>query len=126
MLWLRIISFSDGIIVLGTVLIIFLGQFLLLSVNYVDKTKVIVYRKYFFGFVILVFAATSLAPTIFYSDQEMRKAISTDDIFALQWLGKNSTSSDVVLGTLSEGHLISAIAKSVLRNISPSLVWWKN
>lgn len=110
LLWLRLFSYSGGLMILGAVLVVFLGQFLVNFLSYVEKTKLLAYKSYFVGALIFLFVGTSLAPTIFYADQQIKRAFNANDIDAMLWLKNNTEEKAVVLAMPAEGSLVTAIA----------------
>jgi hypothetical protein len=111
LLWLRLISFFGGLILLGLILTLFFGQFFSLFLDYIRKTKFSKLVPYAVGLAVLLLLATSGASTLFYTDREIRRGFGDDEINALVWLRENTNESATVLGTLEEGHLITAVAQ---------------
>jgi hypothetical protein len=109
LLWFRLVPFSLGVMLLGVVLLIFLGQFLMMSLDYMQKTRLVKYRNYFAAMVIFIFMTTSLGPTLFYADDEIKKSFSTDIVDAALWLKNNTEENSIIVSDLREGNIISSL-----------------
>jgi hypothetical protein len=114
LLWLKLVAFDGGLIILGIILVLLLGQFLKVALNYVQKTKLAELPAYPFvlsGSLLIIFVVTSVLPTLFYTDREIRMGFDEGDIQAMLWLRNSTNTNDVVLGTLRDGHLITSVAQ---------------
>jgi hypothetical protein len=111
LLWLKLISFDGGLMILGIILVLFFSQFLKLFLGYFRKTKLADFQVYALVLVGILFIVTSLVLTLFYTDREIRMGFEAGDLEATRWLRNNTNRSDIVLATLREGNLIAAKAE---------------
>lgn len=111
LLWLRLINLSTGLMLLGSLIAVLMGFSFRDFFAYIDKTKTARFKWIFFVGLVLVIFVTSLVPSFVLANQQVRRALSQDDVNALRWLEKNTPVDSVVVGTSSEGELISALAK---------------
>ncbi|MFH0979079.1 MAG: hypothetical protein V1837_07310 [Candidatus Woesearchaeota archaeon] len=110
LLWLKVLSFGGGLMVLGSAFTILFGKSLASFLDYIEKTNLLRFKMYFAAGAVILLVASSLGPTLFYYNQESKKAFNADEIDALQWLANNSEPQSVVLSTLQEGNLVTGIA----------------
>lgn len=111
LLWAQLISSSVGLMILGVILVLFVGKFLKVFSDYVDQTRFVSARPYFILGAILLFVATSLMPTMFYVTEEMKRGFTSDEVQAMAWMSNNTEKSDMILANLREGNLVTALAK---------------
>ncbi|MFH1511331.1 MAG: hypothetical protein ABIF10_06575 [Candidatus Woesearchaeota archaeon] len=109
LLWLKFIPFGLGLMILGVMLLLLFSQFMKSFFAYVKKTRVPSWAA--FAALILLFIVTSLVPTIFYSDREIRMGFEEKDISAMQYLRDHTIKGETVASTLREGNLVAAVAE---------------
>jgi len=110
LLWMKLILLSTGLSILGIVLVILLGKFLQLFINYVQKTKVARYKNLFLGVIFTVFFITSIVPSVTIAQKQLVEDIpGQDEILALKWVESNSPEGTMV-AELEEGYLVMAVA----------------
>lgn len=111
LLWLKSIQPDIGLIFLSITLIILFSQFYKDFLNYIKKTKFAKYERYIFLFVVFLLIISSVLPSIMYAYSEIKNAPSNDEISAFLWLKFNTPEGSVVLASLNEGTMITAVAK---------------
>ena len=111
LLWFRLITLDTGLMFLGVILIPLLGQALGLLFSYIDKSRISSYSWAFWIVLAILFFLTSVLPSIATAAESVKVAVSQSEIDALSWLGSNTPEDSVVLSTIDEGNLISAVAK---------------
>ena len=107
-LWLKLIALAAGLAFLGIILTLLFAKGLELFVNYLKKTKV-PYLKAAFVLFIILFSITSILPSYFFAQQELKNAATSGEIEALEGLPLNQ--NETVLGTLRQGNLIASFGK---------------
>ncbi|MBI5398831.1 hypothetical protein HZB03_05180 [Candidatus Woesearchaeota archaeon] len=111
LLWLRLINLSTGLMLLGSLIAVLMGLSFRDFFAYADKTKVAHFKKLFFASFVLVIVATSVIPSLILANQQIQRSLLPKDVAALRWLEKNTPADSVVVGMVSEGEFISAIAR---------------
>ncbi|MBW2966248.1 glycosyltransferase family 39 protein [Candidatus Woesearchaeota archaeon] len=111
LLWLKLIQPSVALTILGVVLTILFAQSYKLAGFYIRKTRLANYKKAIFVVLVLVFILTSVLPCFYFTSERIQSAPSAEEIKAFLWLEENTQKQSTVLGSLSQGHLITAIAK---------------
>lgn len=115
LLWMKLIQLEIGLAFLGVVFVLLFSKYLELFVEYFQKTKVGYIKLGFILFAVLFFI-TSIIPTYYFVSQNV--AISDSEINALTWIEENTALNATVIGSLNQGHAISAIAER--RNVIDS------
>ncbi len=111
LLWSKMMTLETGLMFLGAILIPLLGQTLNLFFKYIDMTKISAYKNLFWLPLLLLVILSSLLPSVARASLAISDSVSDDEINALEWLKHNSEAGSVVLSTISEGNLVSAIAE---------------
>jgi uncharacterized membrane protein len=75
------------------------------------KTRFANYKKAAFVFLVLLFILTSIFPCFYFTDERIQSSVSDEEIQAFIWLRENTNKRSTILGSLSQGHLITAIAE---------------
>jgi 4-amino-4-deoxy-L-arabinose transferase-like glycosyltransferase len=110
-LWFRLITLDIGLMFLGAILIPLLGQTLNLFFKYLDMTKIVEYKWVFWIPLVLLVVLTSLLPSIARASVNIDQSVSREELNALEWIKESTPEDAVVLSTIDEGHLITAIAE---------------
>ena len=111
LLWLRLLQLNTGLMFLGTSLALLFAQFYTIMLEYLKKTRFSGLKPLILASLALLFIATSVYPSITYAKQAVINVPSPQETDALLWISNSTQDSSVVLSTLEEGHLITAIAK---------------
>lgn len=111
LLWLRLIEPYIGLIFLGIISVLLFAQFYKWSFQYwkhthFAKLRYILFLSFFFPLIL-----TSVLPSLSYADQAVINTINDDEIAVLKWINKNTNKKTTILAPVSEGHLITGIAK---------------
>jgi hypothetical protein len=108
-LLIGLLRLQPALVLLCCCSIAFFGVFYKNTLNYLERTKFDILKRYFIGILILLFIISSVIPS--YVIMSSRGHISDDTIKAMEWIESNTNDSSVVLGTPFEGNLITAVAK---------------
>ena len=111
LLWLKLITFDVGLMFLGAILIPLLGQTLSLFFKYIDKTKISSYKWVFWTGLIVLLVLTSVLPSVARASEAISGSVSQEEIDALNWIRESTPEEVVILSTIQEGNLVSAIAE---------------
>ena len=109
LLWPGLLTPDIAFMFLGVILVILFAQGYKLFFDYLEKTKVASFRKWFIIFFVVVFVFSSIIPSLYFANQKVEETI--EDIDAFLWIRDNAQEGDVVAASLTEGHVITAIAK---------------
>ncbi|MFH1409867.1 MAG: hypothetical protein ABIH34_08210 [Nanoarchaeota archaeon] len=110
LLWTRLLPLRLGLSILAVILILLVAQFLVLFVSYIDKTKIVALKPLFLISLLLVFAITSIVPTIALSQEQLANDIPRPgEIRTLEWLSRQEPGE--VASGLRDGFIVRAIAK---------------
>ncbi|MFQ5474391.1 MAG: hypothetical protein ACE5DM_01015 [Candidatus Nanoarchaeia archaeon] len=110
-LWLKLIPLNTGLVFLGSVLIVLASQSFKLFFAYFANTKASRWKLIVWIGVIVVFAMTSIMPSLSWAASTMQNAPGSGEIAALEWIGENVDKDSVVLTSVQEGAILNAIAK---------------
>lgn len=108
LLLFRLINLELGLIILSFGFAIFSGIGISDLKSYIKKTKYSKFINYFLSIIIIFFFITTILPSLYNANI---KQIDNGTIDALEWIHNNTENNSIVIGTIQEGHLISAIAK---------------
>ena len=107
---LKMIEPPVGFMFMGIVFSILFAQLYKLFFAYIERTQFNFKRIFLFA-LIAILIMTSVIPSINYGYETTRYSAKDNEINALKWLNANTNKNDVILATLKEGFLITAIAK---------------
>jgi asparagine N-glycosylation enzyme membrane subunit Stt3 len=110
LLWLRFIELKIGLIFFGLVLVVLFSQWCLQFVETIKKTKASRYLSYFAAVTFIAFLVFSVYPS-FALAQKSSQAVAPEEIAALEWIRSNTPVQSVVVATVNEGNLITAVAQ---------------
>lgn len=116
LLWLRLIELSMGMIYLGIISVLLFAQFYSWSFGYWKNTRFAAFTKIFFVVFLVPLILTSFLPSLSYAQSTIDGTISDDEMAVLKWIEENTDENITVLAPLSQGHLITGIAKR--RNVA--------
>jgi len=111
LLWLRLIEINTGLIFLGVIIVLLFAQFWKLFLSYVRKTRASRFVNLFGVLAFLLFIFTSVIPSLSLAQITLETSITDSEIEALNWLEQNTPDNSVILATVDEGNLVTAIAK---------------
>jgi len=111
LIWGRLIQPPIGLMFLGVTLTLLFARFFKLFFLKLSKTKLAYYKTYFFVFFIALFVVSSVVPSFYYAKEQIYAAPSKNVIEAFEWINQNSDEDDAVLATITEGYLVTAVAK---------------
>ena len=105
------IILNVGLIYIGVLLILLLGEFMNNIITYIDQTKFSRLKNLFLlGFLIL-FIFTSFFHSINVAKEKVIQSDPAGKVFALQFLHNISKEGDMVIGSVFDGHLITYTSK---------------
>jgi len=111
LLWFKLITFEVGLMFLGAILVPLLGQALNLLFKYLEKTKISSYKWVFWTGLIVLLVLTSVIPSVVRASESISASVSQKEVSALSWIKDNTPEDSVILATIAEGNLISALAE---------------
>jgi len=111
LLWLRLIAIRTGLMFLGLIIVLLFAKFCRLILDYVQSMKVSRFTGVFSAIFIIIVVFASVASTFSIAQNTIKTSITNDEIEALEWIEKNTPEDSVILGTVNEGNLITAISK---------------
>ncbi len=124
LLWIRLIRFRIGLMFLGLVLILLFAQYFKLFIHYIQQTRVSRFITLFVVFVIIAFMITSVFPSIALAKYTVSSYITNEEINALSWIKEQTPEDAVIVASVKEGNLITAVAKR--KNILDSYFFLRN
>jgi hypothetical protein len=110
LLWLRLVQADICLAILGITLTLLFGSYYKSLLAYLRKTR-LYYLSPFISVLLFLLLIISIAPFFDFSVKAIKNSPSRDEIDALIWLNDYSTKGEVVLATLTEGHLVTAVAE---------------
>jgi len=110
MLWLKVMKPDFGLMILGLFLAILFSIYSKNFLTYLEKTKVVRYKTQLIVLFILLILISAVIPSILFTNAEIKKSTTIEEMDALTWIKENTEQDSVVLATIEEGHLITAVA----------------
>ena len=111
LLWFKLITLEVGLIFLGSILVPLLGQASDLFFSYIEKTKISSYKWVFWAVILLLVVITSVLPSIARASVVINDSVAKEEVMALLWIRDNTPKDSVVVSTIDEGDLVSAISE---------------
>jgi hypothetical protein len=111
LLWPRLLQPGIAFMFLGIILTILFAQGYKLFFDYLKKTRIASYKNLFILLFVIIFIISSIIPSIYFTNQKIEQAPTQNDINALLWLKTNTNKEDMVVASLKEGYMITAIAE---------------
>jgi len=107
LLVLRLVTISIGLMILGIAMSIFSALTIVKFVNYFKKTRFHGLNYFFVLILIFSFIFLSFIPSFGNNLNE----ISDEKLNDMKWIQEHTTSDEVIVGNLLEGHLITSVAE---------------
>ncbi len=111
LLLLKFIQLRMGMMYIGVALAILFGEFFILLMSYISRTKFAGYRNWIVAGFIAIFIATSFLPSLGYANEKMSESVSEEKVFAFTFLGNISEENAAFVGSVFEGNLINYYIK---------------
>ncbi len=109
--WFKLMPLVTGLMFLGSILTILFGQYMKNFIVFVNKTKFNKKLPLFLYIFLLVIIFTSAFPSYIYARNSIKGSVDEESIEAYNWIKENTNEDSVVLGAISEGHLITYFSK---------------
>jgi len=110
LLFLRLITFSVGVMFLGLLLTIMSALALDKITSYIKLTKFNKYKKQIFALFLILIIFSLMLPSFFNAKVVLENTISEEEVNTLKWIGYNTPKDKTVLSSVEEGNYITAIA----------------
>lgn len=110
LLFLRLIDFYVGMMVLGIMLAIISALSIEKFIGYINMTKFVKYKMHIFFASLALIVLTMVVPSYFNADAVISNTISKEEVAALQWLNSNAEEGSTVLAGIQEGHYLTLFA----------------
>ncbi len=110
LLLLRYIQLRLGLVFIGVILTILVGEFISYATDYLGRTKFAGYRNHLLVLLMAVFVLTSFIPSLGYADRKIIDSDPGGKVFALKFLQNISDPDEAVVGSVFDGHLITYLA----------------
>ncbi|PIN86094.1 hypothetical protein COV19_06375 [Candidatus Woesearchaeota archaeon CG10_big_fil_rev_8_21_14_0_10_44_13] len=111
LLWLKLIELYVGLICLGIISVILFARFYRWSFDYWKNTRFARFANLLFILFLIPLLMTSIIPSILYANEAVRNTISDEEVSVLKWISLNTEKNSTILAPLSEGYLVTSIAK---------------
>jgi hypothetical protein len=111
LVWARLITPSFGLELLGIALVVLFGIALAQLLRFIDKTKLPRLAPLGVAGAMVLVLLLSAIPALNEFRSAERHTLSLTEADALDWLRTHTAPDAVVLGSLDEGHLITALAQ---------------
>jgi len=111
MIWLKLLEFNLGVILLSILLTIMFGRGFKLTLNYLARTKFSKYENLVILLLFFIFLFNSVWPAFTYSIDEVGNSFTPAEIEAYKWLQSNTNNQSIVIASTAEGHLITYYGK---------------
>ncbi|MBN1644728.1 hypothetical protein JW851_01640 [Candidatus Woesearchaeota archaeon] len=110
LLWIRLIELKIGLMFFGLILVLLFSQYFKIFLNYVKQTRASNFLYFFIIFVIIAFVITSVFPSLVLANHTIGSYVTKDEVDALAWLREKTPEDSVIVASIKEGNLITAIA----------------
>lgn len=111
MLLFRLIPVGPGLMFFGIILAILFSHFYAAFSVYLHKTKAEKFTNYIAALFLIAFIITSATPSLLYSSEEIRNALSQEEVDAMNWLRENARQDLLIASSLEDSFAIQAIAQ---------------
>ncbi len=111
LVWLRLIMLDLGLVYLSVFLTLLFSPFYKTLTDYIKKTRFSKNKGWFVVLLLLVFVVTAFLPCVGYANSAIERGFGEEEIRAFEWVRDKTKEDVVVLATLDEGHLVTAIAQ---------------
>ena len=108
---LHLLKPDFGMAFTGIILTILFGVFLSNFWDYLNNARVKIMRIALISLILAALVFTNIVPSFIYIQKSIEDADITETYDALVWIRENTESSDVILSSLEEGHLVTYFAK---------------
>jgi len=111
MLWLKLVNITTGFMLLGITLAILFSKSLLITINYLNETKI---RRYTTSIVFLLAVSaliTTAYPAYTQTKTQLENTITNEEVSALIALQNTTPADSVIVAPASYGNYITALAK---------------
>jgi len=110
LLWLKLIPFEPGIMLLGIILAILFSQFFQTFIIYLDNTKVHHLKLPIIILFLVLFGLSSIVPSLIGANRGVSDALTEEDYLALSWMKTHTKDNPLVLASLSDSYAVEALA----------------
>ncbi len=110
LLWFTMIEWTLGLLYLSILLVLLSGYGYMLFHNYIQKTKIRGWSSIIFVCVFLLFIASSVLPTFYYTAQRIAQTITPKEVLFLRVLPVIADEDEIVLSLVDDGHYIEYFA----------------
>ncbi len=111
LLWIQLIRLTTGLIFLSIILVILSSQAVKLILLYIEKSRFPKFQNPAILLIIIIFIITSIIPSFYFADNNLKKSFSEEEISAFNWMHENLPPDVVIAASPYEGHLITTISK---------------
>ena len=109
-LYVKLIPITVGLSFLSVVLVLLFGEFFILFLEFVEKTKVSQYKNLLIIALIILFIGTSVLPSIVLANASLEMSPSSQFLQAMEYLKRISPADAVVMASPEDGHIITKVA----------------
>lgn len=106
-LWFKLIPIVVGMIFLGSILVIILGQYLKTYFDYIKKTKFDKFSNLIIIALMIMLIITSVFPSIALGLGELKNVPTEKTLLAYEYILKNSNPEDTILTSENNGHALA-------------------
>jgi hypothetical protein len=110
LLWQRLIEFRVGLMFFGLILALLFSQYFKLFIHYLKQTRVSRFSYLFIVIFVIAFFITSVFPSFALARHVVDSYITEDEIDALVWIKEHTPEDSVIVASVREGNLITAVA----------------
>ncbi|MFH1770911.1 MAG: glycosyltransferase family 39 protein [archaeon] len=110
LLWLKLIQYKVGLILMGLMLVILSSHTMKLVYSYLNKTKIKNAGNWFLAGLLVLFILTSVIPSFNIAMTSLNNVPSDSEKDAMIWLKENTEEDSVILARLEEGYAINYFA----------------
>ncbi len=111
LLWLRLVAVETGLMMLGVFLVLLFGDWLILMMRFLQKTKLAKWKHVIVLGCLLLVLASSLPPLFTETRAEIEGTISADEVAAFEWIAQETGGQETVIAPMNYGNYVTALAK---------------
>lgn len=111
LLWARLIDISDGLMLLGILLVLVFSKWLVLFLNFVRQSKASKWEWVARVACIVLILLTSVVPALTEAKSELSKTISPEEMEVFEWIKQNTPQNATIVAPVNYGNYITALGE---------------
>jgi len=107
----KYLQLNVGLVYIGVVMTILLSELLVMSMEYLEKTKFARLQNYLLAVLFIIFLFTSFIPSVTFARQKVIESDPAVKVFGLEFIQDITDEGDTIIASVFEGHLINYVGQ---------------